>query len=227
MNALLRPVIGVAATLLAAGAARGEAPPNNVPAVVTDEAPAAAEEPAASKWSFAASLDTYVEHHGTNYVQPTIAADRDWLHLEGRYNDEGLDTGSFWVGYNSTFGKRLQLDFTPMVGGVVGGFTGIAPGYELTLSYWKLELYSQGEYVFDQDRLSDSFFYNWSSVKFSPVEWSYVGMVTQRTKIRNQSGDVERGPLVGFTRDWADVSVYCLDPFSDNFTLVFSVGVTF
>ena len=36
-----------------------------------------------------------------------------------------------------------------MIGGVFGDTTGIAPGYKGSLSWWKLELYSEGEYVFD------------------------------------------------------------------------------
>ena len=36
-----------------------------------------------------------------------------------------------------------------MLGGVFGDTTGIAPGYKGSLSWWKLELYSEGEYVFD------------------------------------------------------------------------------
>ena len=36
-----------------------------------------------------------------------------------------------------------------MLGGVFGETTGVAPGYKGSLSWWKLELYSEGEYVFD------------------------------------------------------------------------------
>ena len=46
-----------------------------------------------------------------------------------------------------------------MLGGVFGNTTGIAPGYKGSLSWWKLELYSEGEYVFDTGDSSDSFFY--------------------------------------------------------------------
>ena len=84
-----------------------------------------------------------------NYVQPTFTADRGWLHLEARYNYEALDTGSAWVGYNFSGGEKLAWEFTPMIGGVFGDTTGIAPGYKGSLSWWKLELYSEGEYVFD------------------------------------------------------------------------------
>ena len=44
-------------------------------------------------------------------------------------------TGSLWAGYNFAVGKRLVLDVTPMIGGVFGRTTGIAPGCEASLSY--------------------------------------------------------------------------------------------
>ena len=53
-------------------------------------------------------------------MQPTFTADRDWLHLEARYNYEALDTGSAWVGYNFSGGETLAWEFTPMIGGVFG-----------------------------------------------------------------------------------------------------------
>jgi hypothetical protein len=38
-----------------------------------------------------------------------------------------------------------------MLGGVFGKTNGIAPGYSGTLDWWKLRLYSEGEYVFDAE----------------------------------------------------------------------------
>ena len=75
-----------------------------------------------------------------DYVNPTFTADHQWLHLEARYNYEALDTGSLWVGYNLSFGHSLLLDVTPMLGGVFGDLTGVAPGYELSLSWRRLSL---------------------------------------------------------------------------------------
>ena len=63
-----------------------------------------------------------------SYVDPVFTADHEWLHLEARYNYENLHTGSVWVGYKFTAGKKLVLDVTPMIGGVFGRTTGIAPG---------------------------------------------------------------------------------------------------
>ncbi len=214
--------------LLAAGAGiRAETTPGAAVDAATNATPPVAESSPTNRWSFSASLATYLVHNDSDYLQPTLAADRDWLHLEFRYNYEALDAGSLWIGYNFSWGEKLTLDLTPMCGGVFGDMTGFAPGYQLTLGYGKLELYSEGEYVFDTERSSDDFFYNWSSLTFSPVEWVRAGMVTQRTRIEGKDRDIQRGPLIGFTYRRTDVTVYSLDPGSDHWTLVFSVALNF
>src|SRR3954470_23865086 len=100
-------------------------------------------------WSISASAYTYIVSDSSNYVQPTFTADRGWLHLEARYNYEALDTGSAWVGYNFGGGEKLVWEFTPLVGGVFGDTIGVAPGYKGSLGWRKVELYSEGELVFD------------------------------------------------------------------------------
>src|SRR5690242_16275182 len=91
------------------------------PATTTTEATTeATTEPAAKtdekKWEFSLSAYTYIVPNDREYVQPTLRVDRDWLHLEARYNYEDIDTGSVFVGYNMSFGHDLTLDLTPMIG---------------------------------------------------------------------------------------------------------------
>ena len=110
-------------------AAFAQAPPN-VPVSAATNTPPDADDKA---WSFSASAYTYFVPDDREYVQPTFTADRDWLHLEARYNYEALDTGSVWVGYNFSGGEKLAWEFTPMLGGVFGDTNGIAPGYKGSL----------------------------------------------------------------------------------------------
>ena len=129
-----------------------------------------------------ASVTTYIVPDFQEYVQPTFTADRAWLHLEARYNYENLETGSAWVGYNFSGEEKLEWEFTPMLGGVVGNTTGIAPGYRLSTTYWKFEFSSEGEWVFDTGNSEGSFFYSWSELSVSPVDWFRFGLVGQRTR---------------------------------------------
>ena len=211
--------------LLCAGYAWGQTNVTDALAVTNSVASAVGTE-AEKKWSFSVSAYTYLVPDSREYVQPTFTADHDWLHLEARYNYEALDTGSTWVGYNFRGGEKLAWEFTPMVGGVFGETTGVAPGYKGTLSWWKLELSTEGEYVFDTDDSSESFFYTWSELSLSPVEWFRFGAVIQRTKLYKTDFDVQRGFFVGFSFKRVDFTTYVFNP-DDRPMFVFAVGWTF
>lgn len=199
----------------------------NAAAVTTTNAysPPAKEAPDKA-WDFSASVYTYLVPDSRDYVQPTFTADRGWLHLEARYNYEGLDTGSAWVGYNFGVGNKLTLEITPMLGGVFGDATGIAPGYKVTLGWWKLSLYTEGEYVFDTGSSADNFFYTWSELSLAPVDWFRFGAVVQRTKLYQTDFDIQRGFLVGFSIKKLDLTTYVFNP-DDKPTWVFAAGVSF
>ena len=178
-------------------------------------------------WSFSVSATTYVVPDFQEYVQPTFTADRGWLHLETRYNYENLDTGSLWLGYNFAGGEKLEWEFTPMLGGVFGDTTGIAPGYKLSLSYWKLEFSSEGEFVFDTRDREGSFFYNWSELSVSPVDWFRFGLVGQRTRAYQSAVDIQRGLLVGFSHKQVDFTTYVFNLDQGKPTWVFAISLSF
>jgi hypothetical protein len=196
-------------------------------AATTNIPPTATEQPSARAWSFSASAYMYFVPDSQDYVQPTIRADRNWLHLEARDNYEALDTGSAWVGYNFSVGEELKLDFTPMLGGVFGKTKGYAPGYELTLSWSRLQLYSEGEYVFDTRNSSDSFFYTWTELTLAPVDWFQFGPVVQRTKAYQTELNIQRGILVRFSYKTLDLSASVFNPDTEKPTYVLAVNVSF
>ena len=61
-----------------------------------------------------------------------------------RDNYEDQQTGSLWFGHNFSVGHKLVFEATPMIGGVFGNTTGIAPGYEVALTYKRVSLTSSG-----------------------------------------------------------------------------------
>jgi hypothetical protein len=215
----------VAFLSLAAAQASGQTTSATSPTTTTNPPPKL--ETAEPKWIFSASVDTYVIPDGQDYAQPTVTADRDWLHLEARYNYEALHTGSAWLGYNFSGGKKLEWEITPMVGGVFGDMYGVAPGYEGSLTWWKLELYSQGEYVFDTADSSASYFYNWSELSLAPVDWFRIGMVTQRTRVYQTDRDIQRGLLAGFMYKRVDFTAYFFNIDESNPMYVFAIGLSF
>jgi len=193
----------------------------------TSTPPALSKEVDEKAWSFSASASTYIVPDFQEYVQPTLTADRGWLHLETRYNYENLETGSVWLGYNFGGGEKLEWEITPMLGGVFGNTTGIAPGYKFSLAYWKFELSSEGEFVFDVGTSEGSFFYTWSELSISPLDWFRFGLVGQRTRAYQTDVDIQRGLLVGFSYKKIDFTTYVFNLDRDKPTWVFSVGVSF
>jgi len=179
------------------------------------------------QWSFSFTADGYVVPHDRFYVNPNLAVDHQWLHLEARYNYEDLETGSLWVGYNFSAGHKLVLEATPMIGGVFGRTTGVAPGYEVSLSYKKLELSGQGEYVFDTRDRAGSFFYVWPQLTYSPLDWLSFGLVAQRIKAYHTALDVQRGLFVGFSHKQVHFTTYVFNLGWTEPTLVFEFGVKF
>lgn len=213
------PAVAAVAALLLPTSASGQAS--------TNAPPSSTSETSSNLWSFSVSAYAYIVPDSRDYVQPTITADRGWLHLEGRYNYEALETGSAWVGGNFSGGKDLTWEFTPMLGGVFGNTTGIAPGYKGSLNWWKIALYSEGEYVVDTGDSSGNFFYNWSELTLSPCDWLRFGLVTQRTRAYQTDRDIQRGFLVGLSYNKVDFTTYVFNPDESKPTVVVAAGVRF
>jgi hypothetical protein len=193
----------------------------------TNTVPAGVENPPERDWTFSATISGYLVPEGRDYVQPTLTAEYAGLHLEARYNYEALDTASLWVGYKFAGGKDLAWEITPMLGGVFGEVNGIAPGYKGSLRWWKLEFYSEGEYVASTDDSSESFFYNWSELTLAPVDWFRFGLLTQRTRAYHTDRDIQRGFIVGFSLERVDFTTYVLNPDESKPTVILALGMHF
>ena len=182
--------------------------------------------PATQAASYAASASFYFLEDDEDYLQPTVTLDRDRLHLEARFNYEDRDTASAWIGLNLAAGDELALEFTPMLGVVAGRTKGIAPGYKGTLSWRRLALYSEAEYVLDADDSADSFLYTWSEFTLAPAERWRAGFVAQRTRVYETEFDIQRGLLLGASFGRLDVTAYVLNP-DEAATFVVAAAVAF
>jgi hypothetical protein len=178
-------------------------------------------------WDYNLTIDGYIIPNSQSYVDPVFMANRSWLHLEARYNYENLRTGSLWVGYNFSAGKKLVFDVTPMIGGVFGRTTGIAPGCEASLTYKKVQLSISNEYVFDTTHKSGSFYSAWPELTYSPLTWLRAGLVAERTKAFHTSLDVQRGILVGVSHKKWEFTTYIFNAGFTDPTVVLEAGVNF
>lgn len=213
--------------VLAGGDVLGQSPPDPSTATAVGSTPPAGAEAGENEWSFSAYAYAYLVPDDSDYVQPTLTADRGWLHLEARYNYEDFNTGSLWFGYNLSAGNTLAVEFTPMIAAVAGDTDGVAPGYRLSLSYWKLELSTEGEYVFDAADSADDFFYSWSELSVWPLDWLGVGVVVQRTRLRDSDSWAEPGILVGVAYKQASLTAYVFDSDDSDPTVVVGAGLSF
>jgi hypothetical protein len=209
----------LAVVVLMGGQALGQGTASGAPA----KPPDAAKNP----WAYSLTVDGYIIPDSQSYVDPVFTADRNWLHLEARYNYENLQTGSLWAGYNLSAGKGLVLNVTPMIGGVFGRINGIAPGCEASLAYKKIELSISNEYVFDTTHKSGNFYYSWPQLTYSPVDWFRVGLVAQRTKAFHTNLDTQRGFLVGVSHKKWEFTTYIFNAGFTDPTVVLEAGVSF
>jgi hypothetical protein len=189
--------------------------------------PAGANHAPPEPWSFSFNLSGYIVPQDQSYASPTFSADKQRVHLGARYNYEDTKTGSLWVGYKFEVGDKVVLQATPMIGGVFGHTTGVAPGYMASLAWQNLELSAEGEFVFDIKENTGSFFYSWSELSYSPLEWCRAGVVAQRTKAYHTTLDIQRGFLVGFSKKRADFTAYVFNAGWTTPTLVLSVAYHF
>lgn len=194
-------------------------PPISMPAELSDPSP--------DEWVFTFNMSGYLVPNDQSYSSPTLSADKQRFHFGARYNYEDKETGSLWVGYNFEVGDRLVLEATPMIGGVFGKTAGIAPGYLASLSWKKLELSTEGEFVFDTKDSTGSFFYSWMELSYPPLEWCRGGIVAQRTKAYHTSFDIQRGFLVGFSHKRVDFTTYIFNAGWTDPTVVLSLGFHF
>ncbi|MES2220949.1 MAG: hypothetical protein V4587_08295 [Acidobacteriota bacterium] len=188
---------------------------------------------AVQRWNYTLTVDGYIAPYDTSFVNPIFTADHNWLHMEARYNDEDLRTGSLWIGYNFgrgdvANGDRWEFAVTPMIGGVFGRTTGIAPGCEALINYrGKIEASINNEYVVDTTSKSSDFYYSWPQLTYSPVAWFHVGAVAQHTRAYQTPVSIQRGFLVGFSHKKFEFTTYVFDPQIADKTIVLESGVNF
>lgn len=195
--------------------------------VAQDTSEASAENNNEKRWAFSFSTSGYIVPHDRSYASPTFTTDHQWLHLEARYNYEDKETGSLWAGYNLSTGKELIFEATPMLGAVFGNTNGFAPGGNLSVSYKRLKLSSQIEYVIDTTGKSVGFLYSWNEFVYSPTNWFHAGIVSQRTRAYHTSLDVQRGISFGFSHKMVDFTTYIFNAGWTDPTVVLGLSFSF
>ncbi len=188
-----------------------------------EEAPAAEEK----AWSWDLTGYWVDPPEDDAYGSAILRADRGVLHLEARYNYEAIDTGSLFAGRTFSWEGEVGFSLVPMVGAVFGHTQGVAPGLELDVRWKILEFYVESEYVFDVEGRDDSFFYAWSELTATPVEWLSFGLVGQRTRAYDTDVEVDRGLLVRVYVKSVTATVYVFNLDTDDPYVMVGIGISF
>ena len=175
-----------------------------------------------SEWNFGVETDFYFTDPFV--FLPIVTANNGKVHLETRYNYEDLKTFSGWVGYNFFDGDEFEYFITPMVGGAVGSTNGIAPGLEFTFGITGFELYSESEYLFDFESKDNNYFYSWTDLTYSPLDWLWFGISGQLTKVYQTDLELEKGLILGGSYQNYEITGYFYNPFSDEFFFMLSLA---
>jgi hypothetical protein len=191
------------------------------------DTPSGADAGSAKSWAFNLVVDGYIIPHEQGYADPDFTADRGWLHLEARYNNEAYRTASLWFGRNFTTGKKLVLNFTPIIGGVFGKTNGIAPGGEASLTYKKVAVSISNYYLFDTGDRAASYYYSWPQFTYTPVSWFRTGIVAQRNKLLHTRLDTQRGFFAGVSHKQFEFTTYVFNLGWTDPTVVLEIGTSF
>ena len=193
-----------------------------LPAIVQEPEPSP-EEP----WSFSLALYGFDPPDEDSYLSAIGYADRGALHLEARYQYEELDSVSLFVGHRFSWEGDVGVELVPMAGVVGGDLDGVAPGCSIDMTWKDFEWYAESEYVIDLDDHDGNFLYTWSELTWAATEWMSVGLVAQRTRIRDQELEVDRGLLLELSREALSLSIYLFNPDQDDPYLAMSLGAGF
>jgi len=178
-----------------------------------------------SDWEYGVETDLYFTD--SFVFLPIFTADKGKLHLEARYNYEDLKTVSAWVGYNISGGNEFEYIITPMVGGAAGRTNGIVTGLEFTFSFIGFELYSESEYLFDLESKENNFFYSWTDLTYSPLDWLWFGISGEMTKVYQTELEIERGVLLGVSYQNFEFTAYYYNAFSDDDFVMLALAAEF
>ena len=188
-----------------------------------------ASRPEKPDWELVATGYWNAPHEGDSYATGIFVGDRGALHLEGRVNYEAVDARSLFVGWTFSLGKEegLNLEITPIVGGVTGAVRGPIGGFEATLAKGAFDFYVEAEYVREGGSKVDSYTYAWSELGYRPTETLRIGLVGQRTRAYGGEREFQRGPFAQLRYRAVTAGLYWFNPGSTQQVVVGSIAIAF
>ena len=187
----------------------------------------ASAEAARGDWTPSVSLFWYLAPGQKNFYVVNAGADHGPLHVELRYHDEAIGTGSALIGWNLEFGETVKFGLTPGVGCLIGDEGGPILALDLALGWGPLSFTSQTEWLWEIQTGKGWFVYTWTELDVRPWPWMRAGAVAQRTRLFQTAHDFIFGPLVGFSVWKVDFSFFWFAPGGTDQTFAVRLELTF
>lgn len=183
--------------------------------------------PGKPAWEFAVTAYSTAVRGGDSYTSAVATADRGPLHFEARYNYEGIDARSAFVGWTFAGGENITWELRPLLGIAWGSKQAFVPGLEASVAWGRVDLYVEAEYVRDRAGPEDRYAYSWNELGYRPAEWLRFGLAVQRTKAYGGDREIQRGPFAQLTWGRVTIGGYWFNPGSGDQVFVGSLGTTF
>jgi hypothetical protein len=145
-------------------------------------------------------------------------------YVEARYNYEDLNTFSFYMGRTFVGKDKFSYALTPMLGGIMGKFTGGSIAINAALEYGDLFFSTQSQYTASVDQEDDNYFFSWSDLGYQPVKWMYVGISTQQTIQTRTKSLLEPGIALGIVIGKWTFPLYCFNTLTEDKYLVLGIN---
>jgi hypothetical protein len=170
-------------------------------------------------YNFISSKEAYVWMPVVHHVG------KKGLYTEMRYNYEAPETVSVYIGKN--FSKKGMLDYavTPMLGIVMGNFSGGSLATNIDLNYKKTFISIQTQYTLSKDDVMKNFFFNWTELGYQPLKWFYAGITVQETKTYKTRLISEPGIFAGFMIRKFTIPVYLFNPLQPGKNLIVGINM--
>ena len=147
------------------------------------------------------------------------------MYVEARYNYEELNTFSVYAGRTFSGADKLSYSVTPILGGVIGKFTGSSAGVNVVVEHGKIFFSTQSQYTFSFRDPNEDFLFAWSDLVYQPWKCFYVGLSTQQTFLTKEKYFLaESGLALGFVTGKWTFPLYCFSPLGYGKYLVLGIN---
>jgi hypothetical protein len=114
-----------------------------------------------------------------------------------------------------------------MIGIAFGNTNALAPGLELSVTYKKLDFYSETEWLVDFARSENNFLYTWGELAISPVGALRTGISFQRTRLYQTDLEVQVGAFAEYGFGKFTGGVHYFNPLSNDEFVILTLNIDF